>query len=143
MSFSIASHSVSLITLAVLVSAALWLLTLFAGIAGREKISKDGGPRRVEIAIAVASILFGSIWLYATNPPARKSPAATTASISRGSSCAMIRNGDARSVVLARLGKPDEVRSDAEIRGGTSDVWLYRDSRCAVHFFGEIVEAIE
>ena len=43
----------------------------------------------------------------------------------------------------ARLGKPDEIRPNDEVRGPGATLWIYRDSRCAVALFDGRVESTE
>ena len=57
-------------------------------------------------------------------------------------SCALIEAGYSEAKVREKLGDPDEIRGEQELRGPGTNVWIYRDSRCAVHFFGNTVESI-
>ena len=58
-------------------------------------------------------------------------------------SCNSIRREMATYQVEQNLGKADDVRSDEETRGPGAMVWIYRDSRCAVHMFEDKVEFVE
>ena len=75
----------------------------------------------------------------------RESAALKAAAIPQHSqgSCAVIEPGMAADAVRAKLGEPHEVRDDGKTRGPAAVTWVYRDSRCAVHFVDEKVELIE
>jgi hypothetical protein len=58
-------------------------------------------------------------------------------------SCATLDAGMTRAEVEARLGAPDEVVADEEIRGPGAVQLVYRASRCSVHIFEGRVEFID
>jgi hypothetical protein len=75
----------------------------------------------------------------------KKAPARTQSSDDREfvAGCALIGKGMTSAMVSAKLGKADEVRPDEETRGPSASIWVYRQSRCAVHLFDDKVELIE
>lgn len=132
----------TLATAALLGVMAIWIVTLLIGIASWEK-PKKGRLRRTDIFVFAVSVLAGGIWIVALMPrSARAAVAKNTLRVSSGT-CASIAIGDTETKVKNRLGDPDEIRGEEETRGPASNVWIYRDSRCAIHFFGDRVESIE
>jgi hypothetical protein len=73
--------------------------------------------------------------------PAQASVVAKS-STARGS-CNSVRRDMTTYQVEQNLGKADELRPDEETRGPGAVVWIYRDSRCAVHMFEDKVEFVE
>jgi hypothetical protein len=106
-------------------------------------------PARKQKAL-ISTAVFVAMWLVAFDGRALigwKSSAAAQAAMTstrtpRGS-CSLLTNDMASAEVESRLGKPDEVRANEEVRGPGAAIWIYRDSRCAVHLFDDKVEFIE
>jgi hypothetical protein len=100
--------------------------------------------------VLISTGAFALLWLVAFDGRTLlgwKSSAATQAAMTstrtaRGS-CSLITNEMAGTEVESRLGKPDEIRRNEEVRGPGAAIWIYRDSRCAVHLFDGKVEFIE
>ena len=138
---NLAGYQVPAATAAVAGVAALWLLTLLAGVVSWEK--PKGKFRRTDLFVFAMSVLAGGIWMFALMPRSSAAPAAVTEARAAKGTCALIEPGETEANVKARLGDPDEIRSEEETRGPKSSVWIYRDSRCAIHFFGSTVESIE
>jgi hypothetical protein len=110
----------------------------------------DSGMRASERNLIVSAILFAALWLVGfdarslmrsiESTPAAEASVLTT---SRTGSCASIQRDMSAAQVQKKLGEPDERRSDEEVRGPGATMWLYRDSRCAVHLFDNKVEFVE
>ena len=139
---NIAGYPISLATAALAGVIAIWLATLLAGIVSWEK-TKKGRVRRTDIFVFAVSVLAGAVWMFALMPRTAVAAAKKNSLRVTSGTCAMIAPGDTEVKVKSRLGDPDEIRSEEETRGPASNVWIYRDSRCAIHFFGDRVESIE
>ena len=108
------------------------------------------GMRGSERSLVVSTILFLALWLVGFDvssfvrsfPGTPKAEAAVLSHRSSGS-CALIARDMTAAQVQKKLGEPDERKSDEETRGPGSTIWIYRDSRCAVHLFDGKVEFIE
>jgi hypothetical protein len=127
-----------------LIVAGVWVVALLIGVISWEK--KRGRVRVTDIVVFAISIIAGAIWFFTLMPKAEATtPVSTEAATTRRATgtCAVIVAGDTNTKVKERLGEPDEIRSEAELRGPNSEVWIYRGSRCAIHFLGGIVESIE
>jgi hypothetical protein len=139
---TIAGYQVSVATAALGGVALLWMLTLLVGAVSWEK-PKKGRVRQTDLFVLVMSLIAGTIWIFALMPRTAATPVLSSAARARTGTCALIAPGDTDAKVRERMGQPDEIRSEEETRGPASHVWIYSDSRCAVHFFGNRVESIE
>lgn len=138
---------VNIMTIALAVAATQWLAFVLLSAFSGAKHPKRGW-RSTEKLLAGSSAAFVVVALIAFDARALmwNSSSATQASAvgRRGrASCSAVTLGMSQSEVAKRLGKADEVRKDEEIRGPEAAIWIYRDSRCAVHMFEGTVEAIE
>lgn len=99
---------------------------------------------RKRIPMLVGSAILASAWLFWTAPA---TPALSKASVvsqhTPKASCASLSDGMSANEVKAKLGDPDETRSDEETRGPGATMMLYRGSRCAVHLLDDKVDLIE
>lgn len=138
---TIAGYQLPIATAALGGVIALWLLTLLIGVISWEE--SKGKYRRTDLFVFAMSVIAGAIWMVALMPRSSAAPAAVTEARAAKGTCALIEPGESEENVKARLGDPDEIRSEEETRGPKSNVWIYRDSRCAIHFFGNMVESIE
>jgi hypothetical protein len=141
----------SLTVARLLVIAGTTQLSLFAliSIVSRSPVPKRG-MRNSERNLIVSTVLFASLWLAGFDARSlihsfSATPHAEAAMVGRHSSgsCASIARDMAATQVQKRLGEPDERKSDEETRGPGATIWIYRDSRCAVHLFDNKVEFIE
>ncbi len=105
---------------------------------------------RVERMLLASSVLFLGAWFVAFDAQSlirsfNKTPQLQASAIARtkSGSCVVVTRDMKASDVRSRLGEPDERRSDDETRGPGATIWIYRDSRCAVHLFDDKVEFIE
>jgi hypothetical protein len=120
------------------VALAQWLI--FAGIALFKR-----KPR----GLMLSSALFAFAWLAIFGGPLMTHSKVTQASaMSTGSgvthgSCASVEPGMTAAELTAKVGAPDEKRPNEEARGPGAAIWIYRDSRCAVHLFDGKVEALD
>ena len=124
--------------------AAIWLLVLVAGMVSWEK-SKKGRFRRTDLVVVTLSLLLGGAWFVLLMPKASAATAVAETPVARKltATCAVVIPGDTADSVKTRLGPPDETRSEAETRGPGTEVWIYRDSRCAIHMLSNRVESLE
>ena len=127
-------------------------LALFAliSIISRSPLPKSG-MRFTERNLLGSALVFLVMWLAGFNAPALvrtlpKTPSTQSSVLPRtnnAASCATITRDMTAAQVQKRLGRPDERRSDEDTRGPGTMIWIYRDSRCAVHLFDDKVEFIE
>lgn len=127
-------------------------LALFAliSIVSRSQFPSSG-MRPAERNLLGSALVFLLMWLAGFNAPSLvrtlpKTPSTQSSVLPRTSnaaSCATIARDMTAAQVQKRLGNPDEKRNDEETRGPGTTIWIYRDSRCAVHLFDDKVEFIE
>ena len=92
-----------------------------------------------------SAIVFLALWLVAFPPQFHtvRAEASVIATPTDAVSCSTVSRDMTSAQVQQHLGAPDEKRSDEETRGPGATIWIYRDSRCAVHMFDDKVEFIE
>jgi hypothetical protein len=121
-------------------------ISAFSGKAGAKK-----GMRATDLALMGSAAVFVVALTLAhlsTAPKQESAGAPAQASVVAKSSkprgsCNSIHREMATYQVEQSLGKADDVRSDEETRGPGAVVWIYRDTRCAVHMFENKVEFVE
>jgi hypothetical protein len=99
-------------------------------------------PRRrgwiVEVLTIIAMITTAILWQRLFYPAQRAlvstEPAAGCPIVEPGTPAANLRN---------KLGEPDRILAEDETRGPGATVWVYNDSRCAVHLLQDKVEYAE
>jgi len=134
------TYSFSILTAVTATVAALWLITLL--IAAILPANKSAGfsLRSIDIFVIVMTIAFGTAWFTGLLYKPKSATAQTTTSTG---SCISVKTGQSEQKVRELLGEPDEIRSAEEVRGPGAQVWIYRDSRCAVHYLLGNVISIE
>jgi hypothetical protein len=137
----------TLLTIVLAVAATQWLGSVLFSALSRKPLPKRGW-RSSEKLLVGSSAAFLAVALLVFDVRAllwRGSNATQAAMASRrtAGSCSALTVGMSAADVTKRLGKADEVRKDEETRGPDAAIWIYRDSRCAVHLFEGAVEAIE
>ena len=145
----IGPYSLTIARLLVIAGTAQLSLFALVSIASRSPIPKRG-MRTSERNLLVSTVLFAALWLvgfdarslFRSLPSTPKAEAAMLGP-SRSGSCAILTRDMTAAQVQKRLGEPDERKSDEETRGPGAAIWVYRDSRCAVHLFDNKVEFIE
>ena len=139
---NIGAFAISPTTAVMAAIAVSWLLAvLLAAILPAKK--KLDGLRRVDLFVVVLTIAFGIAWFAGIVYPMKQERRTTRAATKRERSCVSVEAGQTESKVRALLGEPDEIRPEEDVRGPGSDVWIYRDSRCAVHTMMGTVIAVE
>lgn len=127
-----------------------WLV--FAGMStfSRAVWPKNLGMRRQEkmlIGSSAALLVLWAIafdgWGFLLGKSARKAVQASAVATRQTGSCATVDAGMTQADVEKRVGKPDQIRPDEEIRGPGAVTWLYRESRCAVHLLDGKVEFVD
>jgi hypothetical protein len=133
--------------MAIAAAAALWLVTLLVAflLPVRRAKGKLQPMRKADLAVLVTGVPFAALWFYALLAGRAPAPVAVQASLTGASakSCALIGVGDSEAKVREKLGTADEIRGEEEQRGPGANVWIYRNSRCAVHLLDGSVESIE
>lgn len=146
---NIGPYSLTVARLLVIAGTAQLFLFALISIVSRSPVPKSG-MRASERNLMVSTVLFAALWLagfdarslirsFPSTPRAEASVLGRTSS----GSCASIARDMSAPQVQKRLGEPDERKSDEETRGPGATIWIYRDSRCAVHLFDNKVEFVE
>lgn len=135
------SYSFSILTAVTATVAALWLITLLLAAVLPARKSAGFSLRHVDIFVIVMTIAFGTAWFTGLLYKRRTVTAQATSTSAR--SCVSVKTGQSEKKVRELLGEPDEIRTEAEVRGPGADVWIYRDSRCAVHYLLGNVISVE
>jgi uncharacterized membrane protein YsdA (DUF1294 family) len=127
-----------------------WVIFVIISLVSRAKAPKSGmrpSERKLVVSTLVLAVAYGVVFHAETLLPKSRTKAAEAAVIpgsSGGSgSCASVDLGTSAAVVRAKLGQPNEVRSDEKVRGPGAVTWLYRDARCAVHMIEDKVEFVD
>lgn len=148
MSTTITLAGFTLTVAAIVIAAAAVQFVVMAAttLLSTEKLPKKGmrsADRRLAISAGVLALAWTAVF-------AASSDAAKTTHVEAGlagskvhASCSSIEAGMSDDVTQAKMGKPDEIRSDEETRGPGAKIWIYRDSRCAVHMLDDRVEFID
>ena len=128
---------------AVLLALALlqWIVVVVATFFAKPKVQD-----RLVISTVVLAVAYGIVFHAETIMPKSRAKIAAASAVSAqqpAGTCAMVNVGMRADLVEEKLGKPNEVRDDAKTRGPGAVTWIYRDSRCALHFIDERVEIIE
>ena len=146
---NIGPYSLTIARLLVIAGTAQLLLFALVSIASRSPLPKRG-MRSSERNLLVSTVLFAALWLVGFDARSLlrslpKTPRAEASMLARSGSgsCATLTRDMTAAQVQKRLGEPDERKSDEETRGPGATIWIYRDSRCAVHLFDNKVEFIE
>jgi hypothetical protein len=125
---------------AIIAAVALLQWLVFAGIALFAR-----KPR----GLLLSSALFAFAWLaifggpLMTHSKVSQASAMSTGGGATHGSCASVEPGMTADELTAKVGAPDEKRPNDEARGPGAAIWIYRDSRCAVHLFDGKVEALD
>lgn len=121
-----------------------WLIMTIVAAASKAKMPKKG-MRSTDVRLIVSTAIFVIAWVavFSSGPARSKTNPAAIVSTKTHGTCSSISTDMAAAVVKTKLGQPDEIRSDEETRGPGAAIWVYRDSRCAVHIFDERVEFID
>jgi hypothetical protein len=97
--------------------------------------------------LMASSAIFAFAWLAIFGSPLMARTKTAQASAMSGAvthgSCASVEPGMTADMLAAKVGQPDEKRPNDEARGPGATIWIYRDSRCAVHLFDGKVEALD
>ena len=133
--FTAGGFEVSWAALVAVVAVAQWLIFMWSSKKQRVLIS-------TAVFVAMWLVAFDGRALLGWKSSAAAQAAMTSTRTTRGS-CSLLTNDMASAEVQTRLGKPDEIRKNEEVRGPGATIWIYKDSRCAVHLFDEKVEFIE
>jgi len=135
---TIGIYTLSLETVIVGALAALWLLAVLIAIV-TPAVRKNYSLRRADVLVLVLSLVTGTTWAVTLVHEGRPAPARSAPV----KSCVLIEPGQAEEKVRAALGAPDEIRPAEELRGPGSDLWIYRDQRCVVHYLDGKVVSVE
>lgn len=132
------------------VCALQWIVCASISAFSRTLMPKKTLLRTQEKALIVSSIVFLAGWLVAFDAwpllsGSSRGPTTEAAMTGRKQlgSCASLDAGMTTAEVRAKVGKPDEERPDVEVRGPGATLFLYRGSRCSVHFLDDRVEFVD
>jgi hypothetical protein len=146
---NIGPYSLTIARLLVIAATAQLLLFAVISMVSRSALPKRG-MRTSERNLLVSTVFFAALWLVGFDArsllrslPNTPRAEASVLARSRSGSCATLARDMTAAQVQKRLGDPDERKSDEETRGPGATIWIYRDSRCAVHLFDNKVEFIE
>lgn len=138
---------VNIMTIVLAAAVAQWLVFVLASAISRKPHPKRGWRMTEKLLVASsAAFVATSMIAFDARGLMWTGSNATQASVTgrrASASCSAVTLGMSASDVEKHLGKADEVRKDEETRGPDAAIWIYRDSRCAVHMFEGSVEAIE
>ncbi len=146
--FSIAGHPLPWSALVVAVVVVQFVaIALWSGFS-RAKFGKEG-MRRSERALLASSAILLVTWLAVfdvmalikVNTAPGAAQASATASVTRRS-CASLTNGMSSAQIRSKVGEPDQVIAEDDVRGPGAAVWIYND-RCAAHVFESRLEFVE
>ena len=141
-------YSLTIARLLVFIGTAQFLFFALISVVSWASIPKRG-MRGSERILAVSAIVFLAAWLAGFDARSliqsgkQKTEASMLPSHAASGSCDLIARDMTAAQVQKKLGAPDERKSDEETRGPGSTIWIYRDSRCAVHLFDDTVEFVE
>ena len=145
MSVQISGYTITIGAIILTAAALQWLIMAIASALSHAPKVKSG-LRAAEKRLLVSSAVLGAAWLavfgVSVVPHSQANVAAATTVTSHGS-CSRVTTDMAEADVRTTAGKPDEIRKDEEARGPGAAIWIYRDSRCAVHLFDGKVEFVE
>ncbi|HEX9162882.1 MAG TPA: hypothetical protein VF980_14350 [Thermoanaerobaculia bacterium] len=136
------------LTIASVVAAAAilqWLVMLVATLLSREKLPTSG-LRAADTRLVVSSVILALAWIGVFSSGHAAAANTTEAAMTTGKthgSCAAVGTDMAANVVKQKVGDPDEIRSDEQTRGPGAVIWIYKDSRCAVHIVDDKVEFVD
>jgi hypothetical protein len=148
--FSIAGYALTWSGVASII-ATIQLLA-FAAWSGtsRSKFAKSG-LRACDRALLASGIVFLATWAVAFDARAfvreAMTPTATTQASITGTtevraSCASLQNGMTAAQMRKKVGRPDQVIAEDDVRGPGAEVWVYTD-RCNAHVFEGKLEFVE
>ena len=135
---TIGSYTFSIEALLIAGVGTLWLLSLLVAIV-TPAARKNYSLRRVDVLVLVLSLGFGTAWFMTMVQKGRP----TVAHAAPVKSCLLVEPGQTEQEVRKTVGEPDEIRSAPELRGPGSDLWIYRDQRCVVHYLDGNVISVE
>jgi hypothetical protein len=148
--FSLGPRAITIGALVVIIAVLQFVVfALWSGFS-RAKFAKTG-MRSPERALMFSSAALLVAWLVVfdivtlikqnTGPGAVQASATGSSSSAKGS-CASLTNGMRSTQIRAKLGEPDQVIPEGDVRGPGAEVWVYKD-RCAAHVFENALEFVE
>jgi len=145
--FSVAGHPATWALVVAVVLTQFVAIALWSGFS-RAKFAK-AGMRSSERALLGSSALLLTTWLVVfdvmslmkENVAPGAAQASVSGSVAKGS-CASLRNGMRSSEIRSKVGDPDQVIAEDDVRGPGAEVWIYKD-RCAAHVFQSKLEFVE
>jgi hypothetical protein len=143
-SLTIAGFTLTIGSIVAAAAAVQWLIMMIGTALSKEKTPQKG-LRAADTRMLISTAVFAIAWIavFATGTTTAQANQAAIVSGKSHGSCSQVSTDMAASVVRKKLGEPDEVRSDEETRGPGAAIWIYRDSRCAVHIFDNRVEFVD
>jgi hypothetical protein len=133
------AYTFSMKTLLVAALASVWLLATLAAAALPSTKKKNYALRRVDVVVFGSALVFGVSWFLAILHESRHRAIPSTV-VRR---CLLAETGQSESKVKELAGAPDRIISGEDLRGPGSDVWIYKNERCVVHFLEGKVISVE
>ncbi len=139
--------TLSVATIVLAIAAAQFVVLALTTLLSKEKLPKKGirsADRRLAVSAGLLAFAWTAVFAAGSGKAATTAHAEASMAGSRvHASCSSIEEGMSDDILSAKLGKPDEIRSDEETRGPGAKIWIYRHSRCAVHMLDDRVEFID
>jgi hypothetical protein len=116
----------------------------------KSKFAKTG-LRTCDLALLISGVLFLGVWAVAFDArafireamaPSNVAEASVAGTSSAKGSCASLQNGMRKAQIRQKVGEPDEIIREDDVRGPGAEVWVYKD-RCAAHMFEGTLEFVE
>ena len=143
--FDIGGHSITLAVFVVAAAVLQWLIFASTSVLSLARVPKQG-LRRLDRNLLASSVVFVLLWgsVFVSFGGSEASASARSSAIEKAQgSCSSVDIGSSSATVRSRIGEPDEKRDDAETRGPSATMWIYRGSRCVVHIFDDKVEFVD
>ena len=152
--FVLMNHAVTWAGAIAAVAIVQWLVFAMMSLLSKPvKVPLKGkpAPRKIDGRLIAGSLVFAALSFVAFDGMAlvrwKASPdvseASAVAARPSRASCAVVAPEMTAAQLEAKLGKPDEIRPNEDVRGPGATLWIYRDSRCAVALFDGVVEMTE
>ncbi len=146
MTFELAGFTVGLPAVIATVAVLQWLIIIASLAFSKEKMPKKGirsADRRLLASTAVFVLAWAAAFSIGGSGPKVAAAAVVSGGEKHHGSCSLVSTDMDAAVVKSKLGDPDEIKSDEATRGPGAAIWVYRDSRCAVHILDNKVEFID
>lgn len=144
---TVAGFTFTVAAILIAIAAAQFVAISMTTLLSKEKLPKKGirsADRRLAISAGVLALAWTAVFASTGTSALEGShiEAGVTATRTHDS-CSSIEADMSDEITQAKLGKPDEIRSDEEARGPGARIWIYRATRCSVHMLDDKVEFVD